>query len=82
MKKILFAAIALFSLSGAALADSFDINSMPLGGIKPALDNGATGSVAAKNVFKRVIKRGKASVTQYYAIAKDGAAIVLSEETY
>ena len=80
MKKSMIAAIALLSLSGAALADSFDINSMPLGSIKPALDNGATGSVAAKKVFKRVVTRDGAAVTQYYTLAKDGAAVVFSEE--
>ncbi len=80
MKKSIIAAIALLSLSGAALADSFDINSMPLSSIKPALDNGATGSVAAKKVFSRQIVRDGAGVTQYYTLAKDGSKVVLSEE--
>jgi hypothetical protein len=39
-----------------------------------------TGSVAAKKVFMRKVTRDGASVTQYYTLAKDGSAVVFSEE--
>jgi hypothetical protein len=81
MKKISLVAIAsLIALSGAASAQSFDINTMPLGNIPSATDNVPTGSVAAKKVFKRQIERDGASVVQYYTVASDGSAVVVSEE--
>ena len=80
MKKSIIAAAALLAMSGAALANSFDVNSMPLGSFKPALDDGATGSTGAKKVFKREIMRDGAPMIQYYTLAKDGSAIVISEE--
>jgi hypothetical protein len=80
MKKILLVAIAsLLALSGAAGAQSFDINTMPLGDIPAKMDNAPTGSIAAKKVFARTINRDGVSVTQYYTIAKDGSDVVLSE---
>lgn len=81
MKKSLIAAIALLSLAGAAQADAFDLNSMPMPGFTAKTDNVATGSVAAKKVYSRKVTRDGAQVTQYYTLAKDGTAKVFSEET-
>jgi hypothetical protein len=81
MKKTSLVAIAsLLALSSAASAQSFDINTMPLGDIPAKMDNAPTGSIAAKKVFERTIKRDGVKVTQYYTIAKDGSDMVLSEE--
>jgi hypothetical protein len=81
MKKISLVAIAsLLALSGAAGAQSFDINTMPLGNIPSATDNAPTGSIAAKKVFKRQIVRDGARMAQYYTLATDGSAVVVSEE--
>jgi hypothetical protein len=80
MKKTIIAAIALLSFAGAAQADAFDVNSLPLSGFTAKTDGFKTGSVAAKKVFKRVVTRDGAAVTQYYTLAKDGAAVVFSEE--
>ncbi len=83
MKKIPLAAIAtLIALSSAASAQSFDINSMPLGNIPTATDNTRTGAVAARKVFKREIERDGARLIQYYTLASDGSAVVISEEAH
>jgi hypothetical protein len=81
MKKPIIAAIALLSLAGAAHADAFSVNSLPLSGFTAKTDAVETGSVAAKKVFMRKVTRDGASVTQYYTLAKDGSAVVFSEET-
>jgi hypothetical protein len=81
MKKISLVAIAsLLTLSSAASAQSFDINAWPLGSIPSATDKTPTGSIAAKKLFKRQIERDGATVTQYYTVAGDGSAVVVSEE--
>ena len=80
MKKISLAAIAsLLALTSISSAQSFDVNSMPLGNIPTHLDATPTGSVQAKNVFMRKVKRDGASLVQYYTIAKDGSIKVLSD---
>jgi hypothetical protein len=80
MKKTSFVAIAsLIALSSAASAQSFDLNAMPLGNIPAVTDKSSTGSIAARKVFERIIKRDGATLTQYYAIAANGTEKVLSE---
>ena len=80
MRKTIAAAIALLSFAGAAQADAFSVNSLPLSGFTAKTDAVETGSVAAKKVFMRKVTRDGASVTQYYTLAKDGSAVVFSEE--
>jgi hypothetical protein len=80
MKKTSLVAIAsLIALSSAASAQSFDINTMPLGNIPAVTDKAPTGSIAARKVFQRTVKRDGATLTQYYAIAANGTEKVLSE---
>jgi hypothetical protein len=80
MRKTIIAVIAALSFVGAAHADAFSVNSLPLSGFTAKTDNVETGSVAAKKIFKRVVTRDGAAVTQYYTLAKDGSAVVFSEE--
>ena len=80
MKKTMLAATALLAFAGAAHADAFSVNSLPLSGFTAKTDNVETGSVAAQKVFKRIVTRDGAAMTQYYTLAKDGAAVVISEE--
>jgi hypothetical protein len=82
MKKISLAAIAsLIALSGSAFAQSFDINSMPLGNIPTAkVDLSETGSIAKDKVLMRKVKVNGETVTQYYTVAEDGSTVVISQE--
>ena len=80
MKKTMLAATALLAFAGAAHADAFSVNSLPLSGFTAKTDNVETGSVTAQKVFKRIVTRDGAAMTQYYTLAKDGAAVVISEE--
>ena len=80
MKKSIISAIALLSFASAAHADAFSVNTLPLSGFTAKTDSVATGSVTAKKVFKRVVMRDGAALTQYYTLAKGGAAVVISEE--
>jgi hypothetical protein len=80
MKKTMIAAIAVLSFAGAAYADAFSVNSLPLSGFTARTDNVETGSVAAKKVFRRTVVRDGAAVAQYYTLAKNGSAVVISEE--
>ncbi len=82
MKKTIIAAIALLSFAGAAHADDFSVNSLPLSSFSAKTDAVETGSVAAKKVFKRIVTRDGASVTQYYTVAADGSQSVLSETAH
>lgn len=80
MRNTIIAAITLLAFAGAAHADAFSVNSLPLSGFTAKTDSVETGSVASKKVFKRTVTRDGAAVTQYYTIAKDGSAAVISEE--
>jgi hypothetical protein len=81
MKKFsLIAFASLIALSSAAQAQSFDLNSMPLGNVPQKLDSAETGSIAAKKVFVRTIDRDGTTVTQRYTVANDGAVTIISEQ--
>ena len=80
MKKLTLVTFAsLIALSSAAQAQSFDLNSMPLGKFPSGLDATETGSVAPRKVFIRTIDRDGLSVTQRYTVANDGAVTIVSE---
>lgn len=80
MKKISLVALgALIALSGAASAQSFDINAMPLGQFPSMTDTVATGSIG-NPLKKRVIVRDGANVTQFYTVDDDGDVKVVSEK--
>jgi hypothetical protein len=81
MTKTIIAAIALLSFAGAAHADAFSVNNLPLSGFSAKTDSVETGSVAAKKLFKREITRDGATFIQYYTRSKDGSAVVVSEES-
>lgn len=81
MKKLSLIALAsLIALSSAASAQSFDLNSMPLGEFPSRLDATETGSVAQRKVFIRTIDRDGISVTQRYTVTNDGAVTIISEQ--
>ncbi len=80
MKKIsLIALSTLIALSGAASAQSFDINAMPLSQFPVATDMNATGSIGHP-LKKRMIVRDGANVTQFYTVDDNGDVKVVSEK--
>ena len=80
MKKIsLIALSALIAVSGAASAQTFDINAMPLGQFPSMTDNASTGSIGTP-LKKRVIVRDGANVTQFYTVNDNGDVKVVSEK--
>ena len=80
MKKIVFATLAaLISLQGVASAQSFDLNSLPLGQFPTATDSESTGSIGAR-LLKRVVLHDGASYTQFYTIDADGQENIVSEK--
>ena len=70
---------ALFALQGAAFAQSFDLNAMPLGQFPVAADTMSTGSVGAR-LLKRVVAHDGASYVQFYTVDADGRETIVSEE--
>ncbi len=80
MKKIsLIALSTLIALSGAASAQSFDINTMPLSQFPSMTDNASTGSIGYP-LKKRVIVRDGANVTQFYTVDDNGDVKIVSEK--
>ena len=80
MKKITLSALAaLIAFSGAASAQAFDINAMPLSNIPAMTDKASTGSIGHA-LKKRVIVRDGAKVMQFFTVDANGDVTVVSEE--
>ena len=80
MKKTSLIALSLLiAASGAASAQSFDLNSMPLGQFPSATDNTATGSIGAP-LKKRMIVRDGVNVTQLFTVDENGDVRIVSEK--
>ena len=80
MKKIVVATLAaLVSLQGVAFAQSFDLNSLPLGQFPTATDSEATGSIGAR-LLKRVVRDDGATYTQFYTVDANGQENIVSEK--
>lgn len=82
MKKISLVAISLLvAATGFASAQSFDINTMPLGNIPSAsVDKASTGSIDAPSLQKRVIKRTGPDLVQYFTVDANGKETIVSEK--
>ena len=80
MKKISLIALSLLiAVSGAASAQSFDLNSMPLGQFPSITDNTATGSIGAP-LKKRMIVHDGVNVTQFFTVDENGDVTIVSEK--
>lgn len=80
MKKIALVTLsALIASASIAGADTFSVNSMPLGQFPAATDNAATGSIGAP-LKKRTVERDGIAVTQFYKLDAKGNAVIVSEE--
>lgn len=81
MKKFALVTLsALIASASIASADTFSVNSMPLGQFPAATDNNPTGSIGAP-LKKRTVERDGVAVTQFYKLDAKGNAVVVSEET-
>ena len=80
MKKISLIALSfLIAVSGAASAQSFDLNAMPLGQFPSVTDKTSTGSIGAP-LKKRVIVRDGESITQFFTVGENGDVTIVSEK--
>ena len=81
MKKFALVTLsALIATASVARADTFSVNSMPLGSIPADTDMNATGSIGTP-LKKRTVERDRVAITQFYKFDANGNAVVVSEET-
>lgn len=69
---------ALIASISFASAQTFDLNSMPLGQFPSSTDASPTGSIGVQ-LKKRVVVRDGETITQYFNVDTEGKIVIVSE---